>query len=358
MNKLNIQLGVALVLSLGLFSVWSLTPVQAQTPSTTTDTSGTITTYADNPIVQLEVPIGETVQVSGIAEYVQVFYRFAVAAVAIIAAVLMMYAGITWLTAAGNSTKIGEAKERIWAALSGLILAMLSYAILQTLNPALVNPTNPQIEIPALEEGASLTESGVTSLTSTGACTSKTQQCLGQKYPYIAAQNQTELETHLVTLTINDGLGTTRTVRVHEDAAGAFSNVFSTYYAMNTTFRNTAYAYPMDTAHTNTYAWRRNVNSPECMSNHSFGFAIDFNWDVNPNCPSTSTCYISKTEAESLGDTPNVCQQFTALNGGKTTCDMPDWFFNMWVSNGFTWGGSWGSLKDYMHYEWTGHGCW
>lgn len=106
------------------------------------------TVTANTPIVNLEVPIGSTVQVSGLAEYIQIFYRFTVAAVAIIAATMIMYAGISWLTAAGSSQKIGEAKERITAAISGLVLAMLSYAILNTINPQLVSLQTPTIVVP------------------------------------------------------------------------------------------------------------------------------------------------------------------------------------------------------------------
>lgn len=103
------------------------------------------TVTANTPIVNLEVPIGETVQVSGLAQYVQIFYRFTVVAVAIIAATMIMYAGISWLTAAGGTQKIGEAKERIIAAISGLVLAMLSYAILNTINPGLTSLMTPEI---------------------------------------------------------------------------------------------------------------------------------------------------------------------------------------------------------------------
>lgn len=132
------------------------------------------TVTANTPIVNLEVPIGETVQVSGLAEYIQIFYRFTVAAVAIIAATMIMYAGISWLTAAGSSQKIGEAKERITAAISGLVLAMLSYAILNTINPSLISLTSPTIPVPqvatSIAQALSGTSSAVSSTTSGNYC--------------------------------------------------------------------------------------------------------------------------------------------------------------------------------------------
>lgn len=142
------------------------------TTDTTTTTEGSVIT-ANIPQVTLEVPIGTTGQVSGIAEYVQIFYRFAVSAVAIIAATMIMYAGISWLTAAGNSQRIGEAKERIIAAISGLIIAMLSFVILNTINPELTTLQNPTIQVSAvptslLDALTSTGSSGSTSGSSSG----------------------------------------------------------------------------------------------------------------------------------------------------------------------------------------------
>jgi len=125
------------------------------------------TVTANIPIVNLEVPIGETAQVSGLAQYIQIFYRFTVAATAIIAASMIMFAGVSWLTAAGSSQKIGEAKERITAAISGLVLAMLSYAILNTINPQLISLQTPSIVVP--EVTSSLTNPFSTSAVSSAA---------------------------------------------------------------------------------------------------------------------------------------------------------------------------------------------
>lgn len=103
--------------------------------------------------VTLEVPIGATVNITGgLAQYIQIFYRFAVSAVSIIAASMIMYAGVSWLTAAGNTQRIGEAKERIIAAISGLILTMMSFVLLNTINPQLVELQNPTIQITTVPE--------------------------------------------------------------------------------------------------------------------------------------------------------------------------------------------------------------
>lgn len=99
----------------------------------------------------LEVPIGQVVQVTGLANYIEVFYQFLIPAIAIIAATLIMYAGIRWITAAGNQSQITEARDRIISALAGLILALASFVILNTINPQLTvleNPVVAALEVP------------------------------------------------------------------------------------------------------------------------------------------------------------------------------------------------------------------
>jgi hypothetical protein len=59
--------------------------------------------------------------------------------VGILAAIVLMFGGVLWLTAGGNPNRIENAKAWIGGSLTGLILALLSYLILYTLNPSLVN---------------------------------------------------------------------------------------------------------------------------------------------------------------------------------------------------------------------------
>src|SRR3989339_497308 len=73
-----------------------------------------------------------------IGDYIKNIYRYAIGGVGILAAVVMMFGGIIWITAGGNASRVGEAKAWIGAALSGLVLALLSYMILNAINPSLV----------------------------------------------------------------------------------------------------------------------------------------------------------------------------------------------------------------------------
>lgn len=73
-----------------------------------------------------------------LSEYIKTWYNFIIGAIGILATVMIMYGGLKWLTSRGNSAVIGDAKEKIFSALIGLILVFLSYTILYLVNPNLV----------------------------------------------------------------------------------------------------------------------------------------------------------------------------------------------------------------------------
>ncbi|PIR92846.1 hypothetical protein COT99_03925 [Candidatus Falkowbacteria bacterium CG10_big_fil_rev_8_21_14_0_10_43_10] len=73
-----------------------------------------------------------------LGEYIAGVYKYATAIVGILAAIVLMFGGLLWLTAGGESGRVTEAKEWIKASLTGLILALSSYTILYTINPELV----------------------------------------------------------------------------------------------------------------------------------------------------------------------------------------------------------------------------
>jgi hypothetical protein len=74
-----------------------------------------------------------------IGQYIKAIYNYAIGVVGILAAIVLMFGGVLWLTAGGNPNRIENAKAWIGGSLTGLILALLSYLILYTLNPSLVN---------------------------------------------------------------------------------------------------------------------------------------------------------------------------------------------------------------------------
>lgn len=61
-------------------------------------------------------------------------------------------------------------------------------------------------------------------------------------------------------------------------------------------------------------------------SYHTYGAACDINWDTNP----------------------------WSGDGSIRPYDMPQEYIQAFHDHGFTWGGDWHSVKDYMHFEWHG----
>lgn len=78
-------------------------------------------------------------QVSGFPEYISRIIPFLLAFAALAAFVQIVFGGILRATSGGNPTAIGDANDRIWQAILGLVLAFSAYLILRTINPDLVS---------------------------------------------------------------------------------------------------------------------------------------------------------------------------------------------------------------------------
>lgn len=76
-------------------------------------------------------------KVNWIGQYVAGIYIYLVGIIGIIAVVVMMFGGLRWIVAGGNSASITEAKAWITASLTGLVLVLLSYTVLYIINPDL-----------------------------------------------------------------------------------------------------------------------------------------------------------------------------------------------------------------------------
>lgn len=74
--------------------------------------------------------------------YLDNLYIYLLGLVGIGALGTMVYGGVLYITAAANPSKMGEAKQRIWNGILGILLAGFSYVILSTINPDLVGGFN------------------------------------------------------------------------------------------------------------------------------------------------------------------------------------------------------------------------
>lgn len=82
-------------------------------------------------------------------KYINTFYKYFQGIVGILAVIILMIGGVVWLTSAGDSTRIGQAKKMIGGAITGIIILFSSWIILNTVNPDLVNL--PTIDIPTIK---------------------------------------------------------------------------------------------------------------------------------------------------------------------------------------------------------------
>jgi len=81
-----------------------------------------------------------------LTRYIKAIYDYGLKATGILAAVILMGGGLLWLTSAGNESKIGQAKEMIVGAISGLVILFSAWLILNTVNPALLKLTPISLE--------------------------------------------------------------------------------------------------------------------------------------------------------------------------------------------------------------------
>ncbi len=88
-------------------------------------------------------------EVTGIADLIKQFFRFALVAGGTVAFILVIIGGITLILESGNVVKQGQARARITSAIVGLLLLMGSTLILYNLNPELITIEEPGLPEPS-----------------------------------------------------------------------------------------------------------------------------------------------------------------------------------------------------------------
>lgn len=88
----------------------------------------------------------------------------------------------------------------------------------------------------------------------------------------------------------------------------------------------------------------RTISGSDKLSNHSYGMAIDLNPKYNP--------YVKTASDGSI-----LCQPESGMDYADRSRDFAykidenDLAYRLFTEAGFTWGGSWNSVKDYQHFE-------
>ncbi len=89
-----------------------------------------------------------------LSTYLIGFYNFLLSIVGIVAVLFMIFGGLKYITAVGNSSKIGDAKNQIMSAITGLLLALLSWVIVDTINPDILYMRQPGVAFNELLNGS------------------------------------------------------------------------------------------------------------------------------------------------------------------------------------------------------------
>lgn len=87
----------------------------------------------------------------------------------------------------------------------------------------------------------------------------------------------------------------------------------------------------------------RTVNGSSKLSKHSLGLAVDINPRFNP-CVRTINGEVS-VEPANGAEYVDRTQEFSHKITERDLC------YQLFIEHGFTWGGSWNSVKDYQHFE-------
>lgn len=90
---------------------------------------------------------------SSLVDFVEYSYRWGILLGGLAAFFALVIAGFKYLTSVGDPTKMREARDRIMAAIIGLVLLLSTYLILNTLNPELTILTAPTTTVPGLGGG-------------------------------------------------------------------------------------------------------------------------------------------------------------------------------------------------------------
>lgn len=88
----------------------------------------------------------------------------------------------------------------------------------------------------------------------------------------------------------------------------------------------------------------RTISGSDKLSNHSYGMAIDLNPKYNP--------YVKRTSDGSVICQPESGREYADRSKDFAyKIDENDLAYRLFTEAGFTWGGTWNSVKDYQHFE-------
>ncbi|OGY67187.1 MAG: hypothetical protein A3I24_03680 [Candidatus Harrisonbacteria bacterium RIFCSPLOWO2_02_FULL_41_13b] len=108
-------------------------------------TAQTVFAEGYNLKIQLPTEQGPVTTITGPADYIRNFYNFGLLAVGLLAMLMIVIGAIQYSTSGGDTSKISDAKDRIYKAILGIALLLGAYVLLRTINPELVLLKDPKL---------------------------------------------------------------------------------------------------------------------------------------------------------------------------------------------------------------------
>ncbi len=102
--------------------------------------------YQKWPGIKLSVPINGKDTVLDLADYIAKLYNYGAGLAAVVAGVIIIFAGLQWMTAISGA-QIEAAKKRIQSAVIGLVLALGAVTLLATVNPDIIAMRLPKVPL-------------------------------------------------------------------------------------------------------------------------------------------------------------------------------------------------------------------
>lgn len=231
-----------------------------------------------------------------IGTYLNMMIKLLIGLSGVAAMVMIVIGGLEYMTTELVSHK-ENAKERITNAVFGLILALGSYTLLYTINPDLLNTDVKLRDLSVTVVVKDEPEEGISgktiSLTNKNGGTVSLKAC-------DSAQ--------MVTISLFD-----RNIEVYKGAAQSLRRIDVKWHALPADKR-----YQVKSI--GGYNCREVTGKPGFTSAHAFGLALDINPEQNPY-------------------------------GNTLKKDMPPEFINLFIEEGWGWGGNWSRVKDPMHFS-------
>lgn len=224
-------------------------------------------------------------------QYLDIMIKIFIGISAVLAMLMIVLGGLEYMTSELISSK-EHGKERIRNAILGLLIALGAYAILNTINPKLLNKcldTLPQATIVIKDEP----ETGIQGKTITTKKGLNLTACDPSQMVYVNIFGSS--------------------VEVNKGVSNSLRRINIKWLAMPESTR-----YKVSSI--GGYDCREVTNKPGFWSAHAYGLALDINPNQNPY-------------------------------GSKKITDMPPSFRQLFIEEGWGWGGNWSSVFDTMHFS-------